>query len=259
MRVIPMMLLGLVLICTQSGQAQPVAVDALQQVLTSALQQCLAEGNAAVQAGQFDVAIARFQTVLDALDADSPMAGDLYLRLGETQRRKGDLESAIHSLARANELTPGNATIVGTLALALEGNGNRADAQRAYRATLELDPDNAIAMNNLAFLLAEGGADLDEALQLARHAMSLAPDSTQMTDTAGWVQLKRGENEAAIALFADAVAKEPAEDSFRDHLLMALERKGDHSGQLGETISALRQVPSPENLAKLTRLIQGLK
>ena len=161
-------------------------------------------------------------------------AGDLYLRLGETNRRKGDLDSAIRYLARANELLPGNAVVIGTLALALDGSGNHADAQRAYRATLEIDPNNAIAMNNLAFLLAEGGSDLDEALKLVTRAMEMAPDSPQMIDTAGWVRLKRGENDSAIALFADAVAKEPADETFRDHLLMALERKGDHTGILGD-------------------------
>jgi len=251
MRIHSLVVLGLALACAPFAHAQADSDDALQQLL--------AEGNAAVQAGQFDAAIAKFQKVLDSLEPDSPAAGDLYLRIGETNRRKGDLEAAIHSLARANELMPGNATVIGTLALALDSSGNHADAQRAYRATLDIDPNNAIAMNNLAYLLAEAGTDLDEALQLARRAIALAPDSMQMTDTAGWVQLKRGDNESAIALFAEAVAKEPTEDTFRDHLLMALERKGDRTGILGETISALKQVPSPENLAKVSTLIQGLK
>jgi Flp pilus assembly protein TadD len=244
-------LLALSLAAAPSGRAQSADEETLRQLL--------ADGNAAVQGGQFDAAIARFQTALERLDPDSPAAGDLQLRLGETFRRKGDLDSAIHSLARANEILPGNATVIGTLALALDASGNRADAQRAYRATIDIDPRNATAMNNLAFLLAEGGTDLDEALRLATRAMAIAPDSTDFTDTAGWVQLKRGENDAAIALFADAVAKQPGEESFRDHLLMALERKGDRTGVFGDTISALKQVGSPENLAKVATLIQGLK
>jgi Flp pilus assembly protein TadD len=223
------------------------------------LQQLLAEGNAAVKSGEFDTAIARYQKVLESLDPDSASAGDLQLRLGETYRRKGDFDSAIRSLARANDLLPGNPVIVGTLALALDSSGNRADAQRAYRAAIDLDANNAIAMNNLAFLLAEGGTDLDEALRLARRAMELTSSAADVTDTAGWVHLKRGENDQAIALFADAVAKEPAEESYRDHLLMALERKGDREGIRGETIAALKQVSSPENLAKVSALIQGLK
>ena len=54
--------------------------------------------------------------------------------------------------------------MIGTLALVLDGSGKKEEAERAYRATLQLDPDNAIAMNNLAFLLAERGGDLDQAL-----------------------------------------------------------------------------------------------
>lgn len=251
MRIIPTMMLGLVLIGAPLGRAQTDETDALQRLL--------GEGNAAVQAGELDTAIARYQRVLASLDPDSPGAGDLNLRLGETYRRKGDLDSAIRSLARANDLLPGNATIVGTLALALDSSGNRVDAQRAYRAAIELDANNAIAMNNLAFLLAEGGTDLDEALRLARRAMEISPSAMEITDTAGWVQLKRGDNDAAIALFAEAVAKEPSEEGFRDHLLMALERKGDRDGIRGETITALKQVSTPENLARVTALIQGLK
>lgn len=251
MRTIPLILLALSLVAPQNGRAQSEPDDALRQML--------AEGNAAVQAGQFDAAIARFQQVLDKLEPDSAAAGDLNLRLGETNRRKGDFAAAIRCLARANEILPGNATVVGTLALALDSSGNREEAGRAYRATLEIDPDNSTAMNNLAFLLAEAGTDLDEALKLASRAMALTPDSPPVIDTAGWVRLKRGENDAAIALFSDAVAKDPADEGFRDHLLMALERKGDHTGILGETISALKQVVSPDNVAKLTALIQGLK
>jgi Flp pilus assembly protein TadD len=251
MRGIPLVVLGLALLWTQSGRAQADGGPTFERLL--------AEGNAAVQAGDFDTAIARFEKALDGLEADSPTAGDLYLRLGETYRRKGDLEAAVRTLARANELIPGNATVIGTLALALDSSGNRADAQRAYRATLDVDPNNAIAMNNLAFLLAESGEDLDDALRLSRRAMELMPAAMEMTDTAGWVQLKRGENDAAIALFAQAVAGEPADEGFRDHLLMALERKGDHDGLRGETIAALKAVGTPENLAKVTALIQGLK
>ena len=44
--------------------------------------------------------------------------------------------------------------------------------------------------------------------------MALTPDLPDI-DTAGWVQFKRGENDAAIALFADAVAKDPADEGFR--------------------------------------------
>jgi tetratricopeptide (TPR) repeat protein len=245
------MILATVLVCVPFVRAQSDSSDALQRAIV--------EGNAAVKAGEFDAAIARFQSVLDSLDPDSPTAGDVNLRLGETFRRKGDLESAIRCLARANEILPGNATVIGTLALTLESSGNRVDALRAYRATLDVDPDNAIAMNNLAFLLAETDGDLNEALQLVRRAMTLLPDSMEVADTAGWIHLKRGENDAAIGLFAQAVAGDAKEEGFRDHLLLALERKGERTGVFGDAISALKQEPSQDNLEKLSSLAKALK
>jgi Flp pilus assembly protein TadD len=251
MRFLSLMIFSTVFACAAFAQAKTDSGDTLQQAL--------AEANAAVQAGQFDAAIAKFQALLDNLEPDSPAAGDINLRLGETYRRKGDLDAAIRALSRANELLPDNATVLGTLALALDSSGNHADAQRAYRATLDLDPDNAIAMNNLAFLLAESDSSLDEALALVRRAMVLMPESAEIADTAGWVHLKRRENDAAISLFAQAVSRDPNDEGFRDHLLLALERKGDHSGIPGDTIAALKQMPSPDNLARLTTLLQELK
>ena len=135
----------------------------------------------------------------------------LYLRIGETYRRKGDGEAAIASLTRASQLLPDQPVVVGTLALVLDGFGKKDEAEKAYRATLQLDPDNAIAMNNLAFLLAERGEDLDQALGFARRAMELAPEDVEMIDTAGWVQWKRGQTDEAIALFAEALGKTPGE------------------------------------------------
>ena len=49
----------------------------------------LALGNTAVRAGKYDMAIAEFQAVLQKQDQKSRAAGDLYLRIGETQRRQG--------------------------------------------------------------------------------------------------------------------------------------------------------------------------
>ena len=115
------------------------------------------------------------------------------------------------SLTRASQLLPDQPVVLGTLALVLEGCGKKEEAERAYRATLELDPDNAIAMNNLAYLLAERGEDLELALGFARRAGELMPEDVDVIDTAGWVQLKRKQTDAAIELFAKALSKERRE------------------------------------------------
>ena len=146
-----------------------------------------------------------------SLEPDSREAGDLYLRMGETYRRKGDAESAIASLTWASQLLPDQPVVVGTLALVLDGSGKKEEAERAYRATLQLDPDNAIAMNNLAFLLAGRGEDLDQALALANRATELVPERCGHDRYRRLGPTEAEQTDAAIGLFAEAVGKRARE------------------------------------------------
>jgi len=185
-------------------------------------------GNAAASAGDLDLALASFQKVLDRLEPESRGAGDLHLRIGETYRRKGDLAAAVQSLTRASQLLPDKPVVIGTLALVLDSSGRKSDAARAYQATIDLDPENAIAMNNLAFLLAEQGDDLDHAWRLAQRAIDLSDDDdADVLDTAGWVQWKRKQVNSAVGLFAMALARDADNAEVRKHLLMALEARQD--------------------------------
>ena len=219
----------------------------------------LALGNAAVLAGKFELAIASFEKVLDKLEPDSRGAGDLHLRMGETYRRMGNAEAAVASLTQASQLLPDQPAVLGTLALVLEGCGKKEEAERAYRATLELDPDNAIAMNNLAYLLAERGEDLELALGFARRAGELMPEDVDVIDTAGWVQLKRKQTDAAIELFAKALSKESGNEGYRQHLLLALEAKADRSAAMDELRSLLTGDLSSDRGGKVMELLQAVQ
>jgi Tfp pilus assembly protein PilF len=238
------------------------ALDRLQAQIAASperLDLVVALGNAAVLAGKFDMAVASFEKVLEKLEPDSQEAGDLYLRIGETYRRKGDGEAAIASLTRASQLLPDQPVVVGTLALVLDGFGKKDEAEKAYRSTLQLDPDNAVAMNNLAFLLSERGEDLDHAWGYARRAMELVPEDVEMIDTAGWVQWTRGQTDEAIALFAEALGKTPGNESYRRHLMLALEAKSNRSASMDELKALLSGASSPESLGKVQELLQAVR
>ena len=219
----------------------------------------LALGNAAVREGKLDLALANFRKVLEDLDPDSAEAGDLHLRIGETYRRKGDTEAAVASLTRASELLPDQPVVLGTLALVLEGCGRKEEAERVYRATLRLDPDNAITMNNLAFLLAERDESLDEALDLVRRAGALMPEDADIIDTAGWIQWKRKQTDGAIALFAEALYRVPGDAGYRQHLLLALGGNAGRSAALEELKSLLEGEVSPVNSGKVLELLEAVR
>jgi beta-lactamase regulating signal transducer with metallopeptidase domain/Tfp pilus assembly protein PilF len=186
----------------------------------------LALGNTAVRAGRFDLAIATFRELIGGMARDSAEAGDLYLRLGETYRRKGDLRSAVESLLRATDLLPANATVSATLALVLEGSGRTAEAMRQYEATLQLSPEDPTSLNNLAYLMAEHGGDLNRALEMARKAREIRP-LAEISDTVGWILLKRGQTDQAIEAFTRGMEEAPENASIQYHLALALAAKGD--------------------------------
>ncbi|HLK70257.1 MAG TPA: tetratricopeptide repeat protein [Bryobacteraceae bacterium] len=214
--------------------------------------------NTAVRAGRFDESIAAFEALLAQADPQSAEAGKLHLQIGETYRRKGDLEAAITNLREAVKLLPENALARTTLAMALDSAGKRSEAESAYRSAIERDPENAIALNNLAYLLCENHGDLDEALDLAQRAHALLPNLTEVSDTLGWIDLKMARTEDAILAYRNLVQKEPAQPEHRYHLAMAFQQKGDRTAASEQLHAALELHPPADLETKIRRLLEAL-
>jgi tetratricopeptide (TPR) repeat protein len=218
----------------------------------------LALGITAVRAGKFDGAISDFQKVLASFPKGSKQQGDIYLRIGETYRRKGDLTNSIVALQKAREILPNNGVVLSTLALVLDTAGRWAEARQVYEVVLKLDPNNGVALNNLAFLLSEHGGDLDDALTKAQRAKQLLPDLSEVSDTLGWIYLKKNLTDNAIDIFQDLVNKVPAQAVFRYHLGMAYSQKGDKTRALKELQDALKYNPTKDDRDKIQQLITRL-
>ena len=217
----------------------------------------LALGNTAVRAGKFDFAIQTFTRVLNQTEKGREQ-GDIYLRIGETYRRKGDLASSIQALQKARETLPDNITVLSTLALVLDSASRKPEAKQVYEATLKLDPNNGVALNNLAFLLAESGGDLDEALTKAQRAKQLLPNLFEISDTLGWIYLKKNLSANAIDIFKDLVVKQPNHSTYHYHLGMAYSQQGDKSKALEQLREALKYNPQKEEKEKIQQLITRL-
>jgi tetratricopeptide (TPR) repeat protein len=257
----PRGLMGLV----ETAMAQNKPDQALEMLHTEAakspnnLDLRLAIGNIAVRAGKYDQAIGEFNGVLNALDKTSRRRGDIYLRLGETYRQKGDDGAAVQVLQKAREILPDNMMVISTLALTLDHSGHWNEARQMYDAALKLDPNNGIAMNNQAFLLAEHNGDLDDALTKATKAKQLLPNIPEMADTLGWIYLKKNLSDSAIEIFRDLVRKSPNQSTFRYHLGMALSQKGDKPKAIKELNDALKYNPPKEERDKIQLLLSRLQ
>jgi tetratricopeptide (TPR) repeat protein len=216
-------------------------------------------GNTAARTGKFDLAIQVFNHVLPQVDKGRAQ-GDIYLRLGEVYRRKGDFNNSVQALQKAQAVLPENVVVLSTLALVFEAALRHNEARQAYAATLKLDPNNAVALNNLAFLLAETGtaAEIDDALTKAQRAKQLMPNLLEISDTLGWIYLKKDLAGNAIDIFKDLVSKEPNISTYHYHLGMAYKQKGDKTRALDQLREALKYNPAKEEKDNIQRLIASL-
>src|ERR1035441_6322174 len=96
----------------------------------------LSMANVAVRAGKYDFAIQTYERILGQMDK-SVKPGEIYLRIGETYRRKGDANNAIKALQKARETLPDKPELLATLGLVLDGASRKPEAKQFYEATLK--------------------------------------------------------------------------------------------------------------------------
>jgi tetratricopeptide (TPR) repeat protein len=211
-------------------------------------------GNLYVRAEEYDQAVAAFQELSDK----DPKSADLLYRLGETYRRKGDLNAAVEKFRQASQAAPSDPTPLLQLGLLLDGTGRREQAKPIWEQILRIDPGHPVALNNLAFIKAEEGADLDQALTMAQRARQKLPNSTDVADTLGWIYIKKNLSEDAIRVFSEITQKEPKNPTFRYHYGMALMQKGDRAGARREFETAMRNSPSKDEASRMQELLRRI-
>ena len=211
----------------------------------------LALGNVFVRAQRYDEGLQQYQILI----GKSSKNADLYLRVAETYRLKGDLNSAIDNFRKASTLAPNNPVPAVRLAMMLDGLGRRDEAKPLYQQVLRLQPDNGVALNNLAYIMAEEGTDLDQALAYAQRAKQRYPQEPNISDTLGWIYIKKNLADDAIRVYQDLLEKNPKNATFRYHLAMALLQKGDRVTAKREGEQALQVSQSKDEQAKIRALL----
>ncbi len=148
--------------------------------------------------------------------------------LASTFAAAGQLEAAADSAARSG----GNSAALLAAFRAQERNHVAAAIQNYERAIREGE-HSGVAANNLAWLYAEQGTNLDRALQLAESARAQAPENPAVLDTVGVVRLRLRKYTEAISALESArkLAGEHPSDpqllaQIRRHLAEAYLRAG---------------------------------
>ncbi len=175
---------------------------------------------------QFDAARDDAQRALDR-DPTTPGAFGLLIAIYTSQGKLDDAVKSLQAADKAGTLQSGARALLGRLLL----SRGDAEAARPYlEQALAERPDLAEAKNDLAYLLARDGKELDRALQLAQEAQQALPTSPDVADTLGYVYLRKGLNDPAIEQFRYAIdlaeqAKHP-DAALEHHLGLALRAAG---------------------------------
>lgn len=161
-----------------------------------------------------------------AVDLD-PTQLEGYHVLGQILVRQNKLDQALKAYEervaeRPNDV--GGHTMIGMIQLV---QGNMPAARERFEKVLSIDPRSSIAANNLAYMDAEAGTNLDVALNRAQAAKAAQPDDANVSDTLGWVYVKRGLPALAISPLEQATQKEPQNPTYHYHLGVAHVKAGD--------------------------------
>ena len=208
-------------------------------------------GTTAERAGRKPVAIRAYErlSVLNPGNAEAQIAlGSLYFHSGQTQ-------SALGALQRARSLNGKNPTVYSLLGQIQQSIGNYAAAEAEYRRSLDIAPQSPGVMNNLSYLLADTGRNLDEALTLAQSAVKAAPGNQDLLDTLGFVYLKRSSTDTALQIFSGLAKQSPSNALYHYHYALALQKKGDLLSAKGELQTALKLNPPSQEASNIREML----
>ena len=187
----------------------------------------------AKDAGQAEIAFKKAIELDNSLLSAYLNLGKMYYQSGKVDQAIKEYESVLAKDARATQALM-------MLGIIYEGRQEYEKAGRRYEEILKLNPQFAPAANNLAWILAEHGGNLDVALSHAQTAREQKPDDPYIADTLGWVYYKKNALLLAGSLLKEAVEKLPNEPVVHFHYGMAQHKNGDAAGAKKTLQTALK-------------------
>ena len=112
-----------------------------------------------------------------------------------------------------------------------------------YRQILEVEPNNAPALNNLAYALAVHRNMPQEGLPFARRAVAQAPTNIAILETLGWIQHLVGDDANAVKVMAQVARGNVANAMIRLHTAIVFAAQGVKAVAENELAIALKLDP----------------
>jgi tetratricopeptide (TPR) repeat protein len=162
---------------------------------------------------------------------DRAPSSKLAIKLSASLKLSGQQASATQPLTDWLSEHPEDTRVRQLLGTTWMELGETDKAIETYEQVIRDEPDNVVALNNLAWLY---GLDRNpRALVLAETALKEAPDDPGIQDTCGWLHVQQGQIKEGRHLLEKALQQLPDSPEIRYHYAVALYQSGDHEKALG--------------------------
>src|SRR5208282_2423109 len=156
----------------------------------------------------------------------NPKNSEALVKLGEVQNRRGATDQALQTYLDGARTNPKEVAFYLQAGVIYERKQDWDHAKQQYQKVLEIQPENPVASNNLAYVMLQQGGNVDVAFAMAQTARRQLPDSPNAADTLGWAFYHKHVYTSAINLFLEALKleaanKEPDNPLFHYHLGLA--------------------------------------
>jgi tetratricopeptide (TPR) repeat protein len=157
-----------------------------------------------------------------------PESSEAYLALAQILTKEHKLEDAAKILTAAQAKIPNDKNVLTFAAITYDSMNDFTAAKAGYESILAKWPDNLVAANNLAALIADAWpkdeAQLDQARQLTEKFRNTSDPI--LLDTLGWVLVRQGSFDDAAILLEKAASSAPDNQQIQYHYAVALNSKG---------------------------------
>lgn len=216
--------------------------------------------------GKPDQSVAELKSLLNGNAKDDRQT---YMAIADVYQNTKNFAQMDKALDEADKLSPttdDKATVLFYRGAAYEREKKYDLAEKTFRKVLELDPNNASALNYLGYMLADQNIRLDEAQSFIKRALQLEPENYAFLDSLGWVyfhQNRLGEAEQELTHSLALSGKDP---TIHDHLGDVYFKQGKTKEAIAQwetSLKAMNTTPAadlePDEMAKVQKKLDSAR
>lgn len=167
--------------------------------------------------GQAEEALSVTKSMLKGTAEDR----EVYIALAQMYSRQRRWPEAEEALAKAEQFSTKaeEKDYVSFVAGSIYERQKKYDrAEEMFKKVLATDPNNAVTLNYLGYMLADRGVRLEEALGYVKKAIQLDPQNGAYLDSLGWAYFKLGNYELAEENLRKAMERVQNDPTVLDHM-----------------------------------------